>query len=513
MTGASDVPEAIRRYFHGVNNEDWDDFRTLWHEDAELEVVGGISLRGLDEVLPYYPSVLRNFPVHHDDPHGIHVAGDTVTVEIGFRGETADGVPAEWEAVDVFTLEDGRIRRLTTWYDIGLVVELLRRPGPAAQRLRRLVRHAAENSPFYRRRFEELGLDPERVAAELALLPPTRYREDFVAAPRDFVAVPDREIRQILTTSGTLSGAPQPVPLTRGDQDDFARLWARALELAGVTPDDVLLALYPHPALADAVARARARLVPMTHATLGLDQQVRAAESLGVTVLAASPSLFLTFRARAAELGADISALRLVLLGGEPWSAALQRLLEQESGCRFVDVYGLTESGVVASACPQGDGMHVYSDAHVVEILDLETGEPVSRGEPGELVVTPLGRRGLPLLRYATGDVTAWSDGPCACGSGLPRITRIRGRVDHRVVVDGVPLFPADVEAVVHEVVGIGAEWQLVVPREGPVRVRVEGDAEAVRARLGLAAVEVERAPDGALPREHRFKAQRLVRE
>jgi ketosteroid isomerase-like protein len=132
----SPVPEAIRRYFHGVNEEDWDDFHGIWCDDAVIEVVGGIRVQGWDEILPYYTRALSGFPVHHDDPYKVHVAGDTVTVEIAFTGETADGVPTTFEAVDVFTLEDGLVRRLTTWYDLDRVMRFVRTPGPPQRRAR-----------------------------------------------------------------------------------------------------------------------------------------------------------------------------------------------------------------------------------------------------------------------------------------------------------------------------------------------------------------------------------------
>ena len=109
MTTVVAPPEAIRRYFAGVNGEDWDDFRGIWHEDAAVDVVGGVRLRGVDEIMEYYPRVLGNFPVHFDDPVAVHVAGDVVTVEIDFQGETVEGVPASFRATDVFRLEDGRV--------------------------------------------------------------------------------------------------------------------------------------------------------------------------------------------------------------------------------------------------------------------------------------------------------------------------------------------------------------------------------------------------------------------
>jgi ketosteroid isomerase-like protein len=250
MSAETVAQEVMRRYFDGVNNENWEDFRQIWHEDAVVDVTGGLHFEGIDEIAPYYPRVLKNFPVHYDDPYAVHVAGDVVTVEIAFRGETLDGVAAEWEAVDVFTLEDGRIRKLTTWYDMGLVVGLLRTPGPPERRLRTLVGRAA-SSPYYRRRFEELSLSPEAVAEDLTQLPVTRL--DGVS-PDELVAASERELTHVVQRG---DGA---WPLTRDDIAERGRLWAAALRLAGVGRGDVVAATTPTPGLAEGVAALRARL-------------------------------------------------------------------------------------------------------------------------------------------------------------------------------------------------------------------------------------------------------------
>ena len=348
------VPEAIGRYFNGVNTEDWDDFRGIWHDDAVVEVVGGIRVQGWDEIRPYYVGALAGFPVHHDDPYGIHVAGDTVTVEIAFTGETVDGVPTSFEAVDVFTLADGRIAKLTTWYDLGHVLGFLRTPGAPERRLRTLVRHAASSSPYYRRRFEDLGLEPDAVAADLSLLPETRLDE---IAPAELVAVADREISQVVA-NGTAA-----VPLGRADVAERGRLWEAALALAGAGPGDTVFAAEPAPGLVEGVARLRARLAFATDpATAGATVVVRPA--------------------------------------GVPAGAVPE-------GARSVAVVALPETGIIASSCSAGT-LHAHTGSHVVEIAR------------GELVVTPLGARALPLLRLATGIQAAWLGQPCACGSDLP---------------------------------------------------------------------------------------------
>ena len=245
-----EAAEAIRRYFNGVNQEDWDDFRGIWHDDAVIEVVGGIRVQGWDEILPYYTGALAGFPVHYDDPYKVHVAGDTITVEIAFTGETVDGVPTTFEAVDVFTMEDGLVRRLTTWYDLGRVLGFLRTPGAPERRLRTVVGRAA-TSPYYRSKLEELSLSPDPVADDLAQLPVTRLEG---MAADELVAVPEKQLTHVIQRG---DGA---WPLTRDDVAERGRLWATALGLAGVGRGEIVAATEATPGLAEGVAAVRARL-------------------------------------------------------------------------------------------------------------------------------------------------------------------------------------------------------------------------------------------------------------
>jgi phenylacetate-CoA ligase len=326
--------------------------------------------------------VLTDVPdVHYDDPVAIHVAGDVVTVEIEFHGVTYEGVEVAWPAIDVFKLEDGKIKEVTISMDMAEVMRKVRQPGPPEKRLELLVRHAAEKSAFYRRRFEELGLDAEQVAGDLSKLPPTRH-DELAAAPAEFLTVPDSLVRQVLPSDGVL------VPLTAPDVEDMVSTWARAFQVAGVGSGDVVQPLLAHPALPEAVRRAKARLVAA--AGQPLDAHIRTAADAGTTTVTGPPERVAEFRARAHELGVDVSAIRAVGAWGTP------------------------ETGDVAAECASGS-WHAFTDMHVVEI-----------DGDGELLVTPLGRKGLPLLRYATGARTAWVDGPCPCGSELPRLAPIQ---------------------------------------------------------------------------------------
>jgi hypothetical protein len=291
------------------------------------------------------------------------VSGDVVTVEIAFTGETQEGVPVEFEAVDVFTLRDGRICRLTTWYDIERVRKLAVRPGAPERRLRTLVSYAAAKSPFYRGRFAELDLEPAAVAGDLALLPPTE------AVTSALAAVPPEKAAELLAGDGWV------LPLTAGDVDEMDAALAAALGIAGITSADAILSLAPHRGIAAAAAKIGARLVVPT----GPD----AASAAGSATVAFAPG------------HAEVTGFHGLVVGTA--SGADRPLL------------GRPETGVIAAACGQGAALHVLESC-VVEI------------DGGRLLVTPLGRRGAPMLRLDIGLDGRWLDGDCPCGRALPRL-------------------------------------------------------------------------------------------
>jgi hypothetical protein len=314
--------------------------------------------------MTYYSTVLVPYPVHHDDPYAIHVSGDVVTVEIAFTGETHEGVPVEFEAVDVFTLRDGRICRLTTWYDIDRVRKLAARPGAPERRLRALVLYAGAKSPFYRRRFAELRLEPQAVAHDLGLLPPTER------VTSELAAVPAEKAAELLAGDGWV------LPLTAGDVDEMDTALATALGVAGVTAADAILSLAPHRGIAAAAAKLGARLV----VPAGPD----VASVAAVATVAFAPA------------HADVSGFHHgPIVGTAP--GADRPLL------------GRPETGVFAAACGEGHSLHAL-ESTIVEIVEHR------------LLVTPLGRRGAPLLRLDTGLDGRWVDGDCPCGTALPRL-------------------------------------------------------------------------------------------
>jgi phenylacetate-CoA ligase len=158
--------------------------------------------------------------------------------------------------------------------------------------------------------------------------------------------------------------------------------------------------------------------------------------------------------------------LKIGILGAEPWSEEMRKRIEDTTGIKAYDIFGTSElSGPLFTECKYQDGIHIWADQFLVEIIDPDTGEPLPDGERGELVITTLSKEALPLIRYRVGDLTALNGEPCECGRTHPRITRITGRVDDMLVVRGVNVFPGQIEAVLMNIPEVGEHFQIIVDR------------------------------------------------
>ena len=241
------APAAIGRYFDGVNNEDWDDFRGIWHDDAVVEVVGGIRVQGWDAILPYYVGALQNFPVHYDDPYRDSRRRRHDHGRDRFRRRDLDGVPTTFEAVDVFTLEDGLVRRLTTWYDLDRVLSFTRTPGTPERAAAHARPACGRGEPVLPPALRGARARPGAVAAKL----PRCCPEPSSTVAADDPAVSPREITHVCARGAEV------VPLARADLAERGRIWAEALTLAG-SGGRHRLGLDPSPGLAEGVGRVRA---------------------------------------------------------------------------------------------------------------------------------------------------------------------------------------------------------------------------------------------------------------
>ncbi|MEW6034469.1 MAG: AMP-binding protein [Chloroflexota bacterium] len=397
------------------------------------------------------------------------------------------------------------------------------------ERVSAFVEHAYRSTVYYRAKLGQLKIKPGSIkgVADLRRIPPTRYTSEMPA--EELLAVPWDKVANILTTSGT-TGQPKVIYLSEADLERWKMQFARLAASWGIGKGDVVMAGFPFPAVFDGLVVAGAAVLPFTHVSLLLDNQLRQLERLKVTAIFSGPASFLAMVKRAREMGVDLkgSELRLGILGGETWSQSFRRRMEADLGMKFYDVYGSVEVGHPAAECTAQDGMHIWEDLYVVEILDIETQEPVPEGTYGEVVVTPLWRDAMPLIRYRTGDVAAIQRYErCGCGRTFPRMSRIKGRIDHMVRVGSVTVFPSDVEEVLQAAPECSGEFQIVVERPEPLDslqvkaecsldetpsagLRKKLEADLLRA-IG-AECEVELVYYGALAKGPQFKGQRVVR-
>ncbi len=400
------------------------------------------------------------------------------------------------------------------------------------RKLRHLVRWAYEKTLLYRRKWDEVGLKPRdlRKVEDLKKAPLTRYVEDFVKTPiSDKLAVPMDKVKEVSSTSGTLSGFTQPFMLTKKEARVYYQNEARVRAICGVTPSDVVQVLTGFECCRNGYY-ALGSTVLMDHAgRRNIDHQIRLTQVMGVTVLEHLPSHVLLYFERAKQLGINIrhTKLRLVVGVGEGWAEAYRRKVEAEYGVPFRSAYGLVETSVVAGECPEGEGMHTVMDNFIIEVINPETGENLMDGEEGELVITPLNNVAMPLIRYRTGDVGSIIPYMrCKCGNTHSKISLVRGRVSQFIKVSGRRILPMDIEEVVALMPGLGDEYQIILDHPGELeKLKVKAEIrpeiqnaedvkkkmeETIRKNLGIES-EVELVPLGSLGRSL-FKAQRVIK-
>ncbi len=383
-----------------------------------------------------------------------------------------------------------------------------------------------ERAELQRQRLGELAvrLGHER-GTPLAELPFTVKSDLRDAYPFGLLQRPLAETIRIHASSGT-RGKPTIVAYTRNDIGIFSDVVARAIAAAGGTSGDVLHVAYGYGLFTGGLGfhyggeRLGATVVPASGGNTEL--QLQLLEDLGASGLCCTPSFALLLAERAE--GRDID-LRYGCFGAEPWSEALREKLEAAWGIDACDCYGLSEviGPGVAAECREGKGaLHVFDDHFLPEIVDPETGSPTDG--LGELVLTTLTKEALPVLRYRTGDITRFVDGPCACGRTHRRIARFSGRVDDMLIVRGVNVFPSEIEEVVLEHEALGAQYAIVLDRRTPLanleircELRVDSDPEPVERELRAlleqrlrVRTDVRALRPGSLPRQETGKARRV---
>ncbi len=304
---------------------------------------------------------------------------------------------------------------------------------------------------------------------------PFTTKEDLrINYPYGMFAVPLREVVRIHSSSGTTS-KPIVVGYTKNDVRIWSNLVARFMTAAGVTHDDLVQIAFSYGLFTGAFGVhygaevIGASVIPM--GTGNTEKQIMIMQDYKTTVLVSTPSYALQLADRISLAGIDPKTLSLKcgLFGGEPWSEKMRREIESRLNLSATDNYGLSEviGPGIAGECHCKNGMHIYEDSFIPEIIDPQSGALLAPGSPGELVLTTLNKEAFPMIRYRTGDITSLDYSPCACGRTQVRMQRVVRRSDDMLIIRGINVYPSQIEEAIVRVAGGDAPYQIVVERKG----------------------------------------------
>ncbi len=366
-----------------------------------------------------------------------------------------------------------------------------------AQRLRQVVSRAYEHVALYRQRMQKLGLTPDgiRGVEDLPKLPFTVQADLGDAYPLGMVAVPLQQVLRLHPASGA-TGKPVAVAYTRRDLEVWTEVVVRSLASCGIGRGDVVQNACAHdlftdgPGLHHAGEVLGAAVVPISGGDAG--RQITVLKDFGVSAICSTPSYFLYLAERAEKMGVDLRGLplRVGVFVGEPWTEAMRLRIEESAGIKAYDVYGLSESigPGMGAECWHQEGVHLFEDHFYPEIVDPATGDPLADGQEGELVLTTLSKEAMPMIRYRTRDLTAILPEPCPCGRTMRRIRRIDRRGDEMLAIQGVHVFPSQVEAALLAVEETLPHYQIVLSQKDgldQIEVEVEVTSQVFSDRVG----------------------------
>jgi phenylacetate-CoA ligase len=372
-------------------------------------------------------------------------------------------------------------------------------------RLQVIVRRAYEKVPLFRQRMDERKLSPDHIrqledCRHLPFSVKTDLRDTY---PFGLFASPMQDIVRLHASSGT-TGKPIVVAYTQGDLDVWSSVMVRTFAACGVRRGDVVQNAYGYGLFTGGLGAhygaeaLGATVIPISGGNS--DRQIMVMKDFGTTAICSTPSYFLHLIERAGEMGIDMHKLplRAGIFGAEPWTEAMRKRIEAESGIKAYDIYGLSEiigPGVASDCCEQA-GLHIFEDHFYPEIINPATGEVRPDGEEGELVLTTLSKAAMPMIRYRTRDVTSLTAETCRCGRTIRRIQRVAARTDDMMIIRGVNVFPSQIEYALLSVKGTLPHYQIVLTREhglDQIDVQVEVTQEIFSDRVGaLEAVRQE---------------------
>lgn len=398
--------------------------------------------------------------------------------------------------------------------------------------LKKQLSNLKERSAFYAEKYADFDPATVQTQEDFENIPFTEKSDLREAYPLGLAAVPEEKIVRIHSSSGT-TGTPVIIPYTQKDVDDWATLFARCYEMAGVTNKD-RIQITPGYGLWTAgigfqagAERIGAMTVPMGPGNT--EKQLQFMRDMQTTVLTATSSYALLLAEEIQARGVrDQIALKKGIIGSERWSQKMRERIKDELGIQIYDIYGLTEvyGPGIGISCDYDQGMHYWDDYIYIEILDPETLKPVPDGEWGEICITTLVKEGAPLIRFRTHDLSRIIPGECPCGSKFPRLDVIQGRTDDMLKIKGVNVFPRQIEEVLALFPELSSEYQIRISHvagRDTMRIYVETDgthdflktaeriANEVKSKIGFTPL-VKVVEIGLLPRSEK-KTKRVIDE
>lgn len=394
------------------------------------------------------------------------------------------------------------------------------------------IRRLLKSDSYYGKMYKELGIDGVTSQSDFEKLPFSEKNDLRNAYPLGIMACNEKEIVRIHSSSGT-TGTPVIIPYTAKDVDDWATMFARCYETAGITSKD-RIQITPGYGLWTAgigfqagCEKLGAMAVPMGPGNT--EKQLKMMIDLQTTVLTATSSYALLLAEEIQKRGlADKINLKKGVFGSERWSEKMRKRIRNELGIELYDIYGLTEiyGPGIGINCKYDCGIHYWDDYVYIEVIDPVTGKNVPDGEEGEIVITTLVKEGAPLLRFRTHDISRIIPGDCPCGSRFPRIDMIKGRSDDMFKVRGVNMFPSQVEDILKQVDGASSEYTITIAHDDDnnkdvMLLTVEGEGrvsfefmskqilELFKSLIGMTP-KVIVVPIGTLPRSEK-KSKRVI--
>ena len=341
-------------------------------------------------------------------------------------------------------------------------------------RLRKLVDRVYHNTPFYRRKMQEMDIMPADIKTvdDIVKLPFTTKQDLRDNYPYGLFARPMSEIVRLHASSGT-TGKPTVVGYTRRDLSIWSEMIARSLSAYGADCHDIFSVAYGYGlftgglGLHYGVEHLGATVIPMSSGNTS--KQIQLMHDFGASVIACTPSyaLYLAEAMEQAGIPREEFKLRMGIFGAEPWTENMRKEIESKLGINAYNIYGLSEvmGPGVSHECQYKDGSHIIDDHFLPEIISPDTLQQLPYGEQGELVFTTLTKEGLPLLRYRTKDLCSLNEEPCKCGRTSVRMSRIVGRSDDMLIIRGVNVFPSQIESVILEMEEFEPHYLLIVDR------------------------------------------------